>query len=308
MRIGIDLGGTKIEGIALTAEGLEAARRRVPTPREDYRATLTVIVDLVAELERRAGERGTVGVGIPGAVSPATELVKNSNSTWTIGRPLHRDLAEALGREVRVSNDANCFALSEAIDGAAAGARCVFGVILGTGVGGGIVLNGQVLEGASRIAGEWGHNPLPGMTDAEHPPGPPCYCGRRGCVETFLSGPAMSADHLRATGEKLTARDVARHADEGEPSASATVDRYVQRLARALGVVINVLDPDVIVLGGGVSNTPRLADRVQAALPPHVFSDEVVVRVVRHRHGDSSGVRGAAWLWSEGSAAIHVSV
>ena len=298
MRIGIDLGGTKIEGVALTPEGAEAARVRVPTPRGDYDGVVDAIVGLVAELEGRVGKRGTVGVGIPGAISPVTGLVKNANSTWTIGRPLHVDLAEALGREVRVSNDANCFALSEAVDGAAAGARCVFGVILGTGVGGGIVLDGHVLEGASRIAGEWGHNPLPRMSDTERP-GPACYCGRHGCVETYLSGPALSADHRRHTGETLSAREIARAAAQGIPAASATLDRYVARLARALGVVVNILDPDVIVLGGGVSNTPGLPERVQAALGPWIFSDEVAVRVVRHRHGDSSGVRGAAWLWEK---------
>jgi fructokinase len=298
MRIGIDLGGTKFEAVALTREGLESTRLRVPTPRGDYDGVLAAIVALVAEIEKRVGARGTVGVGIPGTISPASGLVKNANSTWTIGRPLHEDLAEALGREVRVSNDANCFALSEAVDGAAAGARCVFGVILGTGVGGGIVLEGRVLEGASRIAGEWGHNPLPRMSDLERP-GPPCYCGRHGCVETYLSGPAMSADHLSRTGENLSAREIARCAEEGNPAASATLERYVERLARALSVVVNILDPDVIVLGGGVSNTPGLPDRVQAALGPCVFSDEVAVRVVRHLHGDSSGVRGAAWLWEE---------
>jgi fructokinase len=301
MRIGIDMGGTKIEGVALTEEGDEAARLRVATPRGDYDATLATIVRVVHDLEAEVGARATVGVGIPGAISPATGLVKNSNSTWTIGRPLDRDLARALGRPVRMTNDANCFALSEAIDGAAAGAHGVFGVILGTGVGGGIVLGGRCLEGASRIAGEWGHNPLPRMSDQERP-GRLCYCGRRGCIETFLSGPGMAADHRAVTGETATSEQIVEQAAEGNAGALATLDRYVERLARALAVVVNLLDPDVIVLGGGVSNTPGLPERVQAALPPHVFSDEVVVRVARHVHGDASGVRGAAWLWGKGDA------
>jgi fructokinase len=301
MRIGIDMGGTKIEGVALTEEGDEAARLRVATPRGDYDATLATIVRVVHDLEAEVGARATVGVGIPGAISPATGLVKNSNSTWTIGRPLDRDLARALGRPVRMTNDANCFALSEAIDGAAAGAHGVFGVILGTGVGGGIVLGGRCLEGASRIAGEWGHNPLPRMSDQERP-GRLCYCGRRGCIETFLSGPGMAADHRAVTGETAASEQIVEQAAEGNAGALATLDRYVERLARALAVVVNLLDPDVIVLGGGVSNTPGLPERVQAALPPHVFSDEVVVRVARHVHGDASGVRGAAWLWGKGDA------
>jgi fructokinase len=301
MRIGIDMGGTKIEGVALTEEGDEAARLRVATPRGDYDATLATIVRVVHDLEAEVGARATVGVGIPGAISPATGLVKNSNSTRTIGRPLDRDLARALGRPVRMTNDANCFALSEAIDGAAAGAHGVFGVILGTGVGGGIVLGGRCLEGASRIAGEWGHNPLPRMSDQERP-GRLCYCGRRGCIETFLSGPGMAADHRAVTGETATSEQIVERAAEGNAGALATLDRYVERLARALAVVVNLLDPDVIVLGGGVSNTPGLPERVQAALPPHVFSDEVVVRVARHVHGDASGVRGAAWLWGKGDA------
>ncbi len=299
MRIGIDLGGTKIEGIALAESGAEAVRLRIPTPRGDYPATLEAIAGLVAELEDRTGQRGPVGVGIPGALSPRTGLVKNANSTWMIGRPFDEDLAAALQRPVRVTNDANCFALSEATDGAAAGAGCVFGVILGTGVGGGIVLDGHCLEGASRIAGEWGHNPLPAPTDDERP-GLPCYCGRSGCVETFLSGPGMAADHERATGRTLSAPEIAEAASVGDPGAGATLDRYVDRLARALGVVVNILDPDVVVLGGGVSNLAGLPERVQEALPPYVFSDEVAVRVVRHRHGDASGVRGAAWLWPRG--------
>jgi fructokinase len=299
MRIGIDMGGTKIAGIALGAAGDELARKRVPTPQDDYDATVAAVVSLVEALEAEAGEQGSVGVGIPGAVSPVTGLVKNANSTWIIGRPLDRDLAAALGRPVRLANDANCFALSEAADGAAAGASPVFGVILGTGVGGGLVLDGRAVEGASRIAGEWGHNPLPAPTDDERP-GPPCYCGRSGCVETFLSGPGMAADHARIAGVTLDAPTIVEAAEAGEPAAAATLARYVDRLGRALAVVVNIVDPEVVVLGGGVSNTPGLPERVQAALRPHVFSDEVAARVVRHHHGDSSGVRGAAWLWGGG--------
>lgn len=296
MRIGIDMGGTKIEGIALDGGGRELARLRVPTPQDDYDGTVAAVVGLVRELESGVGEVGSVGVGIPGALSTVTGLVKNANSTWIVGHALDRDLARALERPVRMANDANCFALSEAVDGAAAGQSPVFGVILGTGVGGGIVLDGRSLEGASRIAGEWGHNPLPAPADDERP-GPPCYCGRRGCVETFLSGPGMAADHLRVTGHQLEAPAIVAAALAGESAAAATLDRYVERLGRALAVVVNIVDPAVVVLGGGVSNTPGLPERVQAALAPHVFSDEVAARVVRHRHGDSSGVRGAAWLW-----------
>ena len=298
MRIGIDLGGTKIEAVAMGGAGEELHRERIPTPR-GYGGTLEAIADLVERAERATGRRGTVGVGIPGAVSPVTGLIKNANSTWLIGRPLDRDLAARLDRPVRMTNDANCFALSEAADGAAAGASSVFGVILGTGVGGGVVLHGGVWEGASRIAGEWGHNPLPWPDDDERP-GPPCWCGLRGCIETFCSGPGMERDHRGATGEELSAAEVVARAGAGDAAAEATLERYVGRLARSLATVVNVIDPEVVVLGGGVSNTPGLPERVQAALPPWVFSDEVAARVVRHRHGDSSGVRGAAWLWPEG--------
>ena len=300
MRIGIDLGGTKIEGIALGDDGAARRRARIPTPRE-YTGTVQAIAALVDALERETGERGTVGIGIPGTVVPATGLVKNANSTWLIGRPLQGDLEQALGRAVRVMNDANCFALSEATDGAAAGAPVTFGVILGTGVGGGLVVHGRCLAGANRIAGEWGHNPLPSPADDERP-GPACYCGRRGCIETWLSGPGFARDHARATGVERTAVEIADAAAAGDAAAGATLARYVERLARALGSVVNVLDPDVIVLGGGMSNVAGLAERVAAALPPHVFSDAVLTRVVTHRHGDSSGVRGAAWLWPAGPA------
>src|SRR5213594_160706 len=300
MRIGIDLGGTKIAAIALSHAGDEIARRRVPTPR-DYAASLDAIAGLVRELERAAGAAGTVGVGIPGTVVPRTGLVKNANSTWLNGQPLERDLAGRLGRPVRVMNDANCFALSEATDGAAAGAQVVFGVILGTGVGGGIVVDGRCLSGANLIAGEWGHNPLPWLTSDEQP-GPPCYCGKRACVETWLSGPGFERDHAEHTALTLSGREIAAAAARGDPGAAATLARYHDRLGRALASLINVLDPDVVVLGGGMSNIAALPEAVYALLPRYVFaagagSDPVATRVVRAAHGDSSGVRGAARLW-----------
>src|SRR6266566_10066516 len=288
MRIGIDLGGTKIEAIALSPAGQEITRLRVATPR-DYAASLDAIAGLVQELERAAGGQGTVGVGIPGTVVPRTGLVKNANSTWLNGQPLERDLVGRLGRPVRVMNDANCFALSEATDGAAAGAPVVFGVILGTGVGGGIVVDGRVLTGPNAIAGEWGHNPLPLPADADLPL-PPCYCGRFGCIETYLSGPGLARDHQQITGARLTPEEIASLGGE-------SLRRYEERLARALATVINLLDPDVIVLGGGMSNVERLYGEVPRLWGRHVFSDRVTTRLARHAHGDSSGVRGAAWLW-----------
>ena len=281
-RLGIDLGGTKTEIVALAADGQELLRERVPTPRGDYAATIATIAGLVttAEAKLGAGEAAlpTVGVGIPGAESRVTGLIKNANSTWLIGRPLRADLSAALGRPVRLANDANCFALSEATDGAAAGAEVVFGVILGTGVGGGIVVRGQVLVGPNAIAGEWGHNPMPGEETVRSR----CYCGRQGCIETFLSGPALAAAG-------------------GAPDniGEAAMQRYERRLARALAQVINILDPDVIVLGGGLSNLDRLYDRVPRLWGEWVFSDHVATRLVKNKHGDSSGVRGAAWLWNE---------
>ncbi len=300
MRIGIDLGGTKIEAIALSPAGQEITRLRVTTPRE-YAASLDAIVALVGELERPAGAAGTVGVGIPGTVVPRTGLVKNANSTWLNGRPLERDLEGRLGRPVRVMNDANCFALSEATDGAAAGAQVVFGVILGTGVGGGIVVDGRCLSGANLIAGEWGHNPLPWLTPDEQP-GPPCYCGKRGCVEAWLSGPGFERDHAQHVGVTLSGQEIVGAAARGDAAAAATLARYHDRLSRALASLINVLDPDVVVLGGGMSNIAGLPEAASALLPRHVFavgasSDPVATRVVRAAHGDSSGVRGAAWLW-----------
>ena len=298
MRIGIDLGGTKTEGLLLGDDGSEH-RVRVASARS-YAGTLDVVSGLVARLDERAGRRCTVGVGTPGSISPTTGLVRNANSTWLEGHPLDRDLSTRLARPVRVSNDANCFALSEAADGAAAGADPVFGVILGTGVGGGVVVGGRVVEGAGGIAGEWGHMPLP-VASADELPGPSCWCGRRGCVETWLSGPGMAADHERTAGRALDAAGIARGALEGDVAGVATLDRYVDRLGRALAVVVDIVDPEIVVLGGGVSNVPGLPERVTEAVRPHVFSDAPVVRVVRNRHGDSSGVRGAAWLWAPGA-------
>jgi len=297
LRLGIDLGGTKIEGVVLGHGGIELARRRVATP-PGYAETLDALARLVSDLERDAGARAAVGMGIPGTISSATGLVKNANSTWLIGRPLDRDLSSRLGRPVRIANDANCFALSEAVDGAGKGARSVFGVILGTGVGGGIVLDGKVVEGVTGIAGEWGHNPLPWPSDEERP-GPACYCGKHGCIETFLSGPGLHRDHLKLTGHDWSTRQIAAAAADGDAGAAAALGRYVDRLARGLATVIDVLDPEVVVLGGGMSNLRGLADEVAAALPAWVFTDEVLTRVRPNVHGDSGGVRGAAWLWPE---------
>ena len=296
MRIGIDLGGTKIEGVALGSDGAELARLRVPTPKHDYDAIVRALVDLVAALESKAGARGSVGVGMPGCLSPATGLVKNANTVVLNGRPLDRDLEAALGRPVRLANDANCFALSEASDGAATGAPVVFGVIIGTGTGGGVVVGGQVLTGPNAVAGEWGHNPLP-WPGADERPGPPCYCGKHGCIETFLSGPGLAADHQRRTGLRLEGPEIGVRADAGDAEAIATITRYEDRLARSLATIINVLDPDVIVLGGGVSNIARLYRTVPTVWGRYAFSDTVRTALRQARHGDSSGVRGAAWLW-----------
>jgi fructokinase len=306
MRIGIDLGGTKIEGIAIARDGGERLRRRISAPRDDYDRTLAAISGLVAEIEIDLGERGSVGVGIPGTISPATGLVKNANSTWLNGRPLADDLPRLLGRPVRFANDANCFALSESVDGAAAGASSVFGVIVGTGTGGGLVIDGRVISGANAIAGEWGHNPLPAMTDDERP-GQECYCGRRGCIETFLSGPGLSRDFrlcqgyggTSTAGDEVTAEEIARRARAGDAVAGETLARYEDRMARALATIINVFDPEVVVVGGGLSNIDRLYANVPKLWGRHIFSDRVTTRLVRAKHGDSSGVRGAAWLWNE---------
>ena len=301
MRIGVDVGGTKIEGIALADDGAEVMRRRVPTPRGDYDATLGAIAGLVSALDAAAARGARVGVGIPGALSPATGLVKNANSTWLNGRPFAADLEARLGRPVRIANDANCFALSEATDGAAAGAPVVFGVIAGTGTGGGIVVDGRVLAGPNAIAGEWGHNPLPWAAPGESP-GPPCYCGRSGCIEMFLSGPGFAADFERHSGRAASPEAIVAAA-AGDAEAEAALARYEDRMARALAAIINVLDPDVIVLGGGMSNIDRLYHTVPQRWDRHVFSagatgEPVRTRLVRARHGDSSGVRGAAWLWN----------
>jgi fructokinase/N-acetylglucosamine kinase len=325
LRLGIDLGGTKIEIIALDASGRVLLRRRAPTPQTDYPATVAAVAGLVSQAETELGQRGTIGIGTPGALSRATGLMKNCNSTCLIGHPFKRDLEAALRREIRLTNDANCFALSEATDGSAAGADVVFGVILGTGVGGGIVVNGRVLDGPNSITGEWGHNPLSyfqfrhALADhgetGHHPAtgepivhpwpserecnGPVCYCGKKGCVEAYLSGPALSADHARYSGEDLPAYEIARLAAAGNGPCSKTLARYEERLARALAGVINILDPDVIVLGGGLSNIERLYDNVPKLWPRYVFSDRVDTRIVPPKHGDSSGVRGAAWLWRD---------
>jgi fructokinase len=295
MRIGIDVGGTKIEGIALAENGAEIQRLRVATPRDDYAKTIEAIASIVAALERDTGISGTVGLGIPGTISPATGLIKNANSTWLNGRPLQQDVGDALRRPVRLANDANCFALSEATDGAAAGADVVFGVILGTGCGGGIVVHGRVVVGPNAIAGEWGHNPLPAPLDAERP-GPPCYCGRNGCIETFLSGPGMAADFTARGGSAIDAAEIARRAYLGDPLALAALERYEDRLARSLTTIVNALDPDVIVLGGGLSNIDRLYTNVPPRIRPF-GNDPLRTRLVKAQFGDSSGVRGAAWLW-----------
>jgi fructokinase len=296
MRIGIDLGGTKIEALLLDAAGIERLRRRVDTPQGDYKATLDSIAVLVAEAETVAGEPCSVGLGTPGALSPASGRLRNSNSTCLNGRAFKHDLEARLGRTVRLQNDANCFALSEASDGAAAGEGVVFGVILGTGVGGGMVVNGRVLTGRNAIAGEWGHNPLPWPQGAELP-GPACYCGQRGCIETWLSGPGLAADHARYSDQLLAPAEIVARAAAGDARCEASLRRYEQRLARALASLINVLDPDVIVLGGGMSNITRLYRNVPVLLPHWVFSDAVLTRIVPPLHGDASGVRGAAWLW-----------
>jgi len=299
-RIGIDLGGTKIEAAVLGDDGAVRARRRVATPRDDYDATLRSIAVLVEDLEAEMGSAAVVGVGMPGTISPATGLVKNANSVWLNGRPLAEDLRRILPRPLRFANDANCFALSEAVDGAAAGAGAVFGVIVGTGTGGGVVVHGRIWTGPNAIAGEFGHNPLP-WPNLDEGPGPQCYCGQTGCIETYLSGPGLSRDHERATGQSLEAAEIAVRAASGDIAAEATLRRYEDRMARALASVVNVLDPDVIVLGGGLSNLSRLYVTVPHLWTRYVFSDRVDTRLVSPRHGDSSGVRGAAWLWPPGS-------
>lgn len=296
MRIGVDLGGTKIELVAFDPAGHILHRERVSTPAGDYAATLDVIATLVMRCEAATGLRGSVGVGTPGSLSPADGRIRNANSTCLNGHTLDRDLSERLQRPVRIANDANCFAISEATDGAGAGARSVFGVILGTGVGGGIVINGQLLIGANGIGGEWGHTPLP-LPGPDDLPLPACYCGRSGCLETYLSGPGMAAEHARRTGVLMDASGIAANAERGDACSEATMARYETRLARSLAGIINVLDPEVIVLGGGLSHIARLYHTVPRLWGEHVFSDVVSTRLVPAVHGDASGVRGAAWLW-----------
>jgi fructokinase len=296
MRIGIDLGGTKIEAIVLDDAGSVRFRERVLTPQGDYAGTLAAIGGLVARAERAAGQTCTVGMGTPGAISPASGLMKNSNSTVLNGKPLKQDLEQLLGREIRMANDANCFALSEAVDGAAAGAEVVFGVIVGTGCGAGVVVRGHALTGPNAIAGEWGHNPLPWPNEDEQP-GPACYCGKHGCIETWLSGTGLANVFAAETGERLQAPEIVARAEAGDAVCEASLQRYEDRMARSLAHVINILDPDVIVLGGGMSNVRRLYDNVPKLWGRYVFSDRVATRLLAPLHGDSSGVRGAAWLW-----------
>ncbi|MGR6034009.1 MAG: ROK family protein [Candidatus Nitrosoglobus sp.] len=295
LRFGIDLGGTKIELIALEITGEELLRRRRPTPQGNYRAILKAIEELVVEAEHELGRQGSVGIGTPGALSRVTGKIKNSNSGCLNGQPLQQDLEGLLDRPVRLSNDANCFALSEATDGAAAGSPVVFGVIIGTGTGAGIVIDGKVLAGSNAIAGEWGHNPLP-WPQVEELEGPVCYCGKRGCIETWLSGPGMARDHQQVNREALDPKTIALKASAGDISCEATLQRYEGRLARSLAHVINILDPDIIVLGGGLSNLHRLYHNIPKRWSDYVFSDRVETRLVPPCHGDSSGVRGAAWL------------
>lgn len=305
MRIGVDLGGTKIEAIALADDGTIRARRRVRAPRGDYRATVMAIRDLVQAIEADAGTPSPVGIGIPGTISPATGLIKNANSVWLIGHALDHDLMEATGRRIRLANDANCFALSEASDGAGRGYPVVFGAILGTGCGSGIVVDGRVLVGPNAIAGEWGHVPLPWREPSELP-GPLCYCGKYGCQETFMSGTGLERDFREATGRTLDGSAIVAAAAAGDEAAELALQRYEHRLARGLAAILNVLDPDVVVLGGGLSNLERLYTNVPKLWGAFAFSDTVTTPLVKNQHGDSSGVRGAAWLWPPGTAATPI--
>jgi fructokinase len=296
MRIGIDLGGTKIEALAIDNQGVELARRRIDSPQNDYMATIDAMAGLVHRLEREIGRIGTVGAGIPGSVSGKTGLVKNANSTWLNGQPLHRDLSVALDREVRVANDANCLAVSEATDGAAAGKRVVFGVILGTGCGGGVAFNGQVHAGPNGVAGEWGHNPLP-WQQPEECPGPLCYCGKRGCMEMWVSGTGVARDYKESVGKQKTTREIMSDFEAGDAAAIAVVQRFEDRLARGLAQVINILDPDVVVFGGGLSKAQHLYQSIPKRVAAYVFGGEADTPILQAKYGDSSGVRGAAWLW-----------
>ncbi|BDV33691.1 ROK family protein [Methylocystis iwaonis] len=298
IRIGVDLGGTKIEAIALDRAGAILARRRVATPAHDYDAIIRAVATLVLDIETETGQRGLVGVGAPGSISTHTGLAKGSNTQCVNGKPLDVDLSRALDRPVRVENDANCFALSEAIDGAGQGARVVFGVIIGTGVGGGVVVDGKIIAGRNHIGGEWGHTPLPWMQPDEYP-GAHCFCGHDGCIETFLSGPGLARDYERRAGASATGQEIVARAERGEAAALAALDVYQDRLARALAMVIDILDPDVIALGGGVSNIARIYDGLTARVAGHAFTDALDTKILRNVHGDSGGVRGAAWLWRE---------
>ncbi|WP_417481473.1 ROK family protein [Maricaulis sp.] len=295
IRIGIDLGGTKIEAVAMDADGAITERRRVPAP-QTYPDCLEAIAGLVRAIEREFGRGNPVGIGHPGSISPATGLMRNANSTWLNDQPFARDIEATLGRPVRLANDADCFTLSEAADGAGEGAKIVFGIILGTGVGGGIAIDGKLLHGAQGIAGEWGHNPLPWPDESDRPAAA-CWCGQSGCLETWLSGPGLARDHASRNGGELDAAAIFAAAEAGDAAARRSVTLHSDRLARGIASVLNILDADVVVLGGGVSNAPGLAERVTARLPDFLFSDVVRTRIVTHRHGDSSGVRGAAWLW-----------
>jgi len=296
LRIGVDLGGTKIEFVALESDGTELHRHRIATPRNDYEGTVHAIADGVKEMEKQVGRTASVGVGIPGTVSTRTGLVKNANSTWLIGNPFDKDLSRALDREVRCANDANCLAVSEATDGAGAGRHLVFGVILGTGCGGGIAIDGRVHSGSNGVAGEWGHNTLPWMR-ADEFPGPACYCGKNGCIETWISGTGLEKDYERATKVSLRGPEILARSETGEPAALAALERFEDRLARGLAGVINLLDPDIIVMGGGASQIPRIYKNVPARLGEYVFGKEAETPMLAAKHGDSSGVRGAAWLW-----------
>ena len=296
MRIGVDLGGTKIEAVALDDTRSELAKQRVATPRGNYPGTLDAIAELVSALEQQTGQSGTVGVGMPGSFSTVTGVVRNANSTWLIGQPFDHDLQARLGREVRFANDANCLAVSEAVDGAGAGAAVVFAVILGTGVGGGVALNGKVHNGHNAIGGEWGHNPL-GWMEPEEFPGPDCYCGKRGCIETFVSGTGFEQDFLRTTGERIRGLEIVARAASGDADADAALQRYEHRLARSIATLANVLDPDVFVLGGGMSNLPQIYETLSRLVPNWTLGGEFTTPIRPAKHGDSSGVRGAAWLW-----------
>jgi fructokinase len=296
LRLGIDLGGTKIAGVALEPSGRAVAELRLPAPRHDYAATVAAVADLAEALEAAAGAQGSIGVGMPGSLSPASGLVQNANSTWLNGRPFRQDLEARLGRPVRLANDANCFALSEAVDGAGKDARSVFGVIIGTGCGGGLVRDRVLIDGPRGIGGEWGHNPLPWAQTDEHP-GPRCWCGRMGCMETWVSGPGLEADHMQATGAQLPVEAIAAGAAAGDGPAKATLERHASRLARGVASVVNIFDPDVIVLGGGLSKLAHLYEVLPALVAPHVFAADAAVIVKPPEWGDASGVRGAAWLW-----------